>query len=67
MKRMSTKQKNRNNVISAKRMAKTKRRKPHVKRIMLALERIKVSERRIDNARRKMVKLALQKQRGKAL
>ena len=67
MKRMSTKQKNRNNVISKKRMAKNKKRKPHVKRIMLALERIKVSERRIDRARRKMVKLALQKQRGKAL
>ena len=71
MKRMSTKQKNRNNVISAKRMAKNKRRKPHVKKIMLALERIKVSERRIENAQRKMIKLAKQaqvaKSQGKAL
>ena len=39
MKKMSTKQKNRNNVISQKRMAKAKRRKPHLKRIAAAIKK----------------------------
>ena len=39
MKKMSQKQKNRNNVISAKRMAKNKRRKPHLKKIAEAIRK----------------------------
>ena len=40
MKRMSQKQKNRNNVISEKRMAKAKKRKPHLKRIAESMRKI---------------------------
>ena len=67
MKKMSTKQKNRNNVISQKRMAKAKRRKPHLKRIAAAMEKITLSHRRIERANRRMIKLAKQSQAAKAL
>ena len=66
MKKMSTKQKNRNNLISAKRMRHAQKRKPHVKAIMAAFNRVKLSQRRIENANRKMIKLAKQAQVAKA-
>ena len=62
MKKMNTKQKIRNNVISEKRMAKAKKRKPHLKRIAAAMEKIKLSHRRIERANRKMIKLSKQAQ-----
>ena len=71
MKKMSQKQKNRNNVISEKRMAKAKKRKPHLKKITEAMRKITLSHRRIERANRKMIKLAKQaqvaKSQGKAL
>jgi len=60
MKKMSTKQKNRNNVISSKRFEKTKKRKPHLKRIAAAMEKIKLSHRRIERANRRMIALSKQ-------
>ena len=66
MKRMSQKQKNRNNVISAKRMAKNKRRKPHLKRIAESMRKINLSYRRIERANRKAIKLSKQAQVAKA-
>ena len=60
MKKMSTKQKNRNNVISSKRFEKTKKRKPHLKRIAAAMEKIKISHRRIERANRRMIALSKQ-------
>ena len=45
MKKMRQKQKNRNNVISEKRMAKAKKRKPHLKRIAESMRKINLSYR----------------------
>ena len=66
MKRMSQKQKNRNNVISAKRMAKNKRRKPHLKKIAEAMRKITLSHRRIERANRNMIKLSKHAQATKS-
>ena len=66
MKKMSQKQKNRNNVISAKRMAKNKRRKPHLKKIAEAMRKITLSHRRIERDNRKAIKLSKQAQVAKA-
>ena len=66
MKRMSQKQKNRNNVISEKRMTKAKKRKPHLKRIAESMRKINLSYRRIERANRKAIKLAKQSQATKS-
>ena len=66
MKKMSQKQKNRNNVISEKRMAKAKKRKPHLKRIAESMRKINLSYRRIERANSKAIKLSKQAQVAKA-
>ena len=66
MKKMSQKQKNRNNVISEKRMAKAKKRKPHLKRIAESMRKINLSYKRIERANRKAIKLSKQAQVAKA-
>ena len=66
MKKMSQKQKNRNNVISEKRMAKAKKRKPHLKRIAESMRKINLSYRRIERANRKAIKLSKHAQVAKA-
>ena len=60
MKKMTTKQKKRNNILSAKRFEKAKKRKPHLKLMAAAMEKIKLSHRRIERANRRMIRLSKQ-------
>jgi len=62
MKKMSTKQKKRNNIISSKRFEKAKKRKPHLEMIARAMLKIKISHRRIERANRRMIRLSKQAQ-----
>lgn len=59
MKKMSQKQKNRNNLIAAKRFSHAQKRKPHVKKIMASMNRIKLAHRRMEKAQRRLIRNAL--------